>query len=36
MSMNAEHDAHGFLQRSEASAGNATLVQERLTQKGEP
>jgi hypothetical protein len=36
MSLNVVLDAHGFVERMEMPAGGATLVQERLSQTGEP
>jgi hypothetical protein len=36
MSLKMELDAHGFPQRTEVPSGSATVVQERLSQTGEP
>ncbi|WAM28566.1 hypothetical protein [Myxococcus sp. NMCA1] len=36
MSVKVELDAHGFPQRTEIPSGSATVVQERLSQTGEP
>jgi hypothetical protein len=36
MSLKMELDAHGFPQWTEMASGSATVIQERLSQTGEP